>query len=236
MKKKLIFVSILFATVFISIYYEINNTAIVTSVYERRIVADYFPNREMIKIFNGGYENSGEIEIIDKVTEDKVQMKIINTATGTVRIYEVTPNKVTLIYSFLSEKNIDLKNDYIDNLKSKEQIDYTEFHSNIDQVVLKGPIKKGAKWENGNSTYKITDINVMIDTAVGRIEAIEITRDRDIAMYYAKGLGLVKVKSLGVSSVRLDSELIEVDYEIEKINQFENLFELIDIYLFKSLN
>jgi len=215
MKQKLIFILTLFVVVLSVSYYLINNVVNVTST-EEILVSDYFPNREMIKVYNGGFENGGTVEFVDKVTENKVQTKVINTATGMINVYEISENKISLIYSLIAED---------DRLKE----DYLDAPSNREDIVLKGPIKKGLKWSDEYSSYEITNTNILVNTPVGEFEAVEISRNKgDSKSYYVKGLGHVKTVGVGY-----DSDLIEIEYNIEQIKKSNNLLELIDTYLMK---
>jgi len=211
MKQKLIFIVTLFVVVLSVAYYGINNIVNVTST-EEILVSDYFPNREMIKVFNGGFENGGTVEFIDKIAENKVQTKRIDTATGMIHVHAISENEITLIYSLTAED---------DRLKE----DYLDAPSNRDVLILKGPIKKGTKF--GSS--EITNTNIVVNTPAGEFEAIEIS-DKKLGTkrYYAKGLGHVKTVGVG-----FDSDLLEIDYNVEQIKKSDYLLDLIDAYLMK---
>lgn len=102
MKQKLIFIFTLFVAVLSVMYYGINNKVNVNST-EEIFLSDYFPSREMIKVFNGGFENGGTVVFFDKIVDDKVQTKVINTATGMINVYEISENKISLIYRLIAE-------------------------------------------------------------------------------------------------------------------------------------
>ena len=62
-------------------------------------VQDYFPSKTMTKQFSGGYENQGFKQITDKIDEDKVQVKQMDSGTGVILIYQVSQNDIRLIFS-----------------------------------------------------------------------------------------------------------------------------------------
>jgi len=160
-------------------------------------------------------QNGGTVEFVDKVTENKVQTKVINTATGMINVYEISENKISLIYSLTSED-------------SRLKEDYLNVPNNREQIVLKGPIKKGLKWSDEYSSSEITNTNMVVNTPAGDFEAIEVIYDKGrIKSYYTKGLGHIKTKVIGFGS-----ELLEIDYNIEQIRELNNLLDLIDIYLY----
>jgi len=164
MKQKLIFILTLFVVVLSVSYYLINNVVNVTST-EEILVSDYFPNREMTKVYNGGFENGGTVVFFDKIVDDKVQTKVINTATGMINVYEISENKISLIYSLIAEDDR-LKEDYLDG------------PSNREDIVLKGPIKKGLKWSDEYSSSEITNTNMVVNTPAGEFKAIEVSNKK----------------------------------------------------------
>ena len=52
-------------------------------------VRDYMPNKPMVKIFDGGFEGAGSVEIIDKIKGEFYQKKTLDTATMGVAVYRV---------------------------------------------------------------------------------------------------------------------------------------------------
>jgi hypothetical protein len=162
-------------------------------------VRDYFPKKTMIKHFSGGFENGGFKHIIDKIDKDKVQVKQIDTGTGVIRIYQVSDNDITLIFS-REESDGKFKEDYIESLKA-----------NTSEVILKAPLEVGTKWrDDRDMKYEITGINVEVKTQAGKFSTVEVTEIRDsfeVKRYYAKELGLVKTSIKGYG----EDELIKVE-------------------------
>ncbi|MCY6356051.1 hypothetical protein [Clostridium sp. ZS2-4] len=61
-------------------------------------VKEFLPNKPMIKLFNGDFENGGRVEVVDKIIENKYQIKSVNTGTGGVGVYEVKENEIRKVY------------------------------------------------------------------------------------------------------------------------------------------
>ncbi|WP_105620075.1 hypothetical protein [Vallitalea okinawensis] len=167
-------------------------------------VQEYFPKEEMIKEFSGGFENSGFTHTIDKIENGRAQVKQVDTGTGVIRIYEISENDISLIYS-QEVGNGKFEENYIDTIKP-----------NKSKIILKAPLKVGTKWtDDTGGKFEITGINVKVKTPVGIFYAIEVSFTRDdfeVKRYYVKGVGLVKsiIKEYG------EDELIEIKYIKEK--------------------
>jgi hypothetical protein len=162
-------------------------------------VQDYLPRKIMIKKFSGGFENGGFKHIIDKVYEDKVQVKQLDTATGVILIYQVSENDIKLIFRS-EEPNGKFKEDYIETVKP-----------NTSEIILKSPLEVGTKWsDNAGMRYEITGINVTVITPAGKFSAVEVTSLRDsfeVKRYYVRDFGLVKTSIKGYG----DEELVKVE-------------------------
>lgn len=182
---------------------EKNNESVALAINNRNKelrIQDYFPSKIITKQFSGGYENQGFKHIIDKVDEDKVQVKQVDSGTGSILIYQVSDNDIRLIYS--SEvPDGKFKENYIGTVQP-----------NDDRIILKSPLEVGTKWndkDDANSKYEITGVNVEVKTPAGTFAAVEVTffrGDFQTKNYYVKDLGLVKSSTIGS-----ESELIKVD-------------------------
>lgn len=157
-------------------------------------VQDYFPRKTMIKEFNGGFKH-----IIDKIHQDKVQVKQLDIATGVILIYKVSENDIKLIFRS-EEPDGKFKDNYIETVKP-----------NISEVILKSPLEVGTKWiNNEDMTYEITGINVRVTTPAGKFSGVEVTSIRDsfeVKRYYVKDFGLVKTSIKGYGN----EELVKVE-------------------------
>lgn len=175
-------------------------------------VKDFMPNKPMIKFFSGDFENAGRVEVVDKVSGNKYQIKFVNTGTGGVGVYETKEDEIREVYSIVGIEEFEES--------------YLNKESNSNDLILKGPIEKGTKWSNTkNELYEITGIDIKVKTPAGTYNTIEVTYkngDYESKHYYAKGLGIVKT-----ATEIYPSELIEVDYDMEQIKKLESLFELL---------
>ncbi|MCS5422637.1 MULTISPECIES: hypothetical protein [Psychrilyobacter] len=163
-------------------------------------VKDYMPNKPMVKIFDGGFEGAGSVEIIDKIRGEFYQKKTLDTAAMGVAVYRVNKDGYRLVYRE-GETN-QLKDDYIDE------------KSNNNLILLRSPIKKGISWINDDkSTYKILSVDEKIELMGGETEAVKLRYRKagdEYYIYFAKGLGIVEIESEMGSS-----KLIEVRYDVE---------------------
>ena len=167
-------------------------------------VKSYFPKEEMIKKFSGGFENSGFTQTIDRIKNEKSQIKQVDTGTGVIVIYEVTDENISLIYT-KEVSNGEFKEDYLDNIEP-----------NMNKEILKAPLEVGTKWNNEqDGEFQITGINVKVKTPAGKFYAIEVTyinNDFVSKKYYVKNLGLVKE----ISKEFNNTELIDIMYINDK--------------------
>jgi hypothetical protein len=163
-------------------------------------VKDYMPNKPMVKIFDGGFEEAGSVEIIDRIEGEFYQKKTLDTATMGIAVYRVNKDGYRLVY--LKGENSILEDNYIDK------------KSNINLTLLRSPIKKGVSWINDDkSTYKILSVDEKIVAMGEEIEAVKLRYRKDESEYYiyfAKGLGIVEIESeIG------SSKLIEIRYDVK---------------------
>jgi len=164
-------------------------------------VKDYMPNKPMVKIFDGGFEGAGSVEIIDKIKGEFYQKKTLDTATMGAAVYRVNKDGYRLVYRE-GETN-QLKDNYIDE------------KSNNNLILLRSPIKKGISWINDDkSTYKILSVDEKIELMGKEIEAVKLRYRKDgyeYYIYFAEELGIV-----GIESEMGSSKLIEVKYDVEE--------------------
>lgn len=163
-------------------------------------VRDYMPNKPMVKIFEGGFEGAGSVEIIDKIKGEFYQKKIMDTATMGVVVYRVNKDGYRMVYR-KGETN-QLKDNYIDE------------KSNNNLILLRSPIKEGISWINDDkSTYKILSVDEKLELMGKEVEVVKLRYRKDNSEYYiyfARGLGIV-----GIESEMGSSRLIEVEYDVE---------------------
>jgi len=166
-------------------------------------IEDFLPKTPIIKYYDGGFENFGEIELIDKISDTYYQQKSLNLAIGIIQVFKVIDGKLIKVYSSETEE-------------FKE--DYLEEKSNVSVVQLQEPIEVGTKWEiYSNNIAEITDINVEIVTPLSTFNCVEVTshiNESTIKQYYAKDIGLVKT----ILDDYYSSSLIAIDENINSIN------------------
>jgi len=167
---------------------------------EEKKVTDYMPKKPMVKIFDGGFENGGFVEVIDIVKGKFYQKKTIDTGTKGVAVYRVDKDGYKLVYRESETKKF--KESYLDE----------ELLLNL--ILLRNPIKEGISWINpDNSTYKILSINEKIKIMGKEIETIKLryrSNNSEYYIYFAKGYGIV-----GVDTEMGNSRLKEVNYKVK---------------------
>ncbi len=176
--------------------------------------AAYFPGREMIKVFDGGFEDEGMIHVVDGFSRDRLQIKQVDHGVGVAFVYQLEDDRVRRVFG----EEVTLFED-----------DYLGETPNQNIVVLKGPLKLGTTWEDETGAeYSITDVGVEVETPAGSFITVEVTFRRGqfvMKRYYARGLGLVKTEGDFFTQ-----RLQEYTYEMDILENIESLFELLVIY------
>lgn len=157
---------------------------------------DYFPNVQMEKTFKGNLDNDEFTHLIDRIEDDKIQIKQIDSNTKVAMVYDLCHEMVRLVYTSEEE---DFKEDYISDIKE-----------NRDSIIIKAPIAIGTIWEDSiGGKYRIIDMKSMIKTPAGEFETVVIeynNEDFNVREYYAKEIGLVKI----VINNYLVNELVDI--------------------------
>ena len=181
----------------------------------------YYPNKEMIIVFSGGYENSGMIYLINAFDKDMFKVKQYDHGAAVERIYKVSDNQIEEIYGAQVYED-ELFNDNGFNKDFKR-----------NQIILKAPIVIGAKW-NANDEYinEITGVDVDIVTPIGTLKVIEVTmvidKDTKLKKYYAEGIGLVKSQMIVGVDVVSEDLIKQIYYNVEDFEDVESLYKLIN--------
>lgn len=163
-------------------------------------VKDYFPILENVRYrYEGaGNEYASYDMYIDYTSDTKVQQRVNNGGTETVRVISVGNGKVTRVFS-QSEVY------YRENFLGKT--------SGAQDVLLKEPIQTGTSWKLGDgSARSITGVSVPVSTPSGRYSAVSVTTKKgsDTTVdYYAKNIGLVKTVTTGTNDT-ISSSLSEI--------------------------
>lgn len=215
MKRKVILISFSFL---FSVLIACSSSNVSTNEKDEYLpITDYFPNEKMIKVFNGGFENSGTVYIIDRIEGNKVQEKRLCTGAAGIYIYKVSDKQIEIIYS--------------EGEGYYENKDFFNELPNNDYIVLKTPLKEG----NRNGEYELIDSNIEIITPSGKYAAIKLTKKMDnyeSIMYYAKEIGLIKTVMKFNDGLEIVQELIKAEkLDIDGELSFEQSCELADKYL-----
>jgi len=145
----------------------------------------YFPSKPMEKVFYGSNDNSNFTQIVDEVSNHKIQIKQVDLDSNVVMIYEITPAEVKLVYTEI------IKEDQIqDNYLNK-------FTPNRDDIIIGSPLYVGTKWEDQiGGEFEIISLDQLTKTPVGSFDTLVIKYENDefkVKEYFAKGIGLVKI-------------------------------------------
>lgn len=118
------------------------------------------------------YKEGNRVQIIDG-----------NPGTTMVTIYEITDEKVSVVYSegeFYEETNI------------------LSTENNMDQPILVAPIKENETWESNGNKYTIISVNESVETDAGNFEECVLVKveypenPAYLNIYYKADLGMVK--------------------------------------------
>ena len=168
---------------------------------EALTVGDYFPIRDNVRyVYQGeGNEYASYDVYIDYSAATKVQQRINNGGTETVRVIELANGKASRVFS---REECYYRENFLDKTNK------------ADEILLMEPIKTGTSWKlSDGSVRTITGTNVKIDTPLDAYTAISVetvhTDGGTTTDYYAKELGLVKTVSKGVG-LEVSSSLSEI--------------------------
>lgn len=158
--------------------------------------ADFFPDALMVKSFKGTLDNDEFTHIVDRIENNKIQIRQINGNTNVAMVYEISNDMIQLVYTLEEDE---LKDDYITNLKK-----------NRNDTIIKSPLTIGTHWkDNIGGAYGIIEVNRMIKTPAGEFETLVVEYHNDdfnVREYYARKIGLVKI----VINNYLVNELVDI--------------------------
>lgn len=160
---------------------------------------DILPNKVDLRLtYSGGFENGGETSYVEFIKGTKVQIRTVNGGTSMVTVYEKKEDGIYIV--FQKGEVYEVKN-------------FINTPSNTNKVFIKAPIKVGTTWnvENG-AIAKITAVNSKIKTAVGNLDTVVITSEKDgstSTKYIGRNLGIVK-NSFKTGNEEFLTELVEI--------------------------
>ncbi len=160
---------------------------------------DILPNKVDLRLtYKGGFENGGEISYVEFINGNKIQIRTVNSGTAMVTVYEKKQDGIYIV--FQKGEVYEVKN-------------FINTPSNTNKVFIKAPMKVGTTWnvENG-STAKIIAVNHKLKTAVGTLDTVVITSEKDgciSTQYIGKNLGIVK-NSFKTGNNEFVTELVDI--------------------------
>ncbi len=116
------------------------------------------------------------------VDDNTIQRRFVYGANTPTEVLRYKDGKLTLIFG-------DPQYTYFEKIPQEIY--------NTNNLILCEPLELGAKWDtNSSATSEITAVDKEIDTAYGKVVALEVTtslKDGGVRKYYdGKGIGLVK--------------------------------------------
>jgi hypothetical protein len=166
-------------------------------------VRDYFPLEVGSRWIYVGYGNEyAQYNEEIMYSQDKSYQSIVeNPGTNLVKVYTEGEEEIRITYE---------QGEVYDRTNVLEQ------QSNVNHIVLQGPVSVGTSWQNDGYDYEITTTNMSMkleNKIYKDIIEVKITpRDRnnktEMYRYYAKGVGLVRLVYIDGES-RIESVLRE---------------------------
>lgn len=165
-------------------------------------VGGYFPNMQMTLSYSGGFENLGYEDEVQIVNGGVIQIKSQDAKGSSVGVYRINENEITSIYS---REIHDITGDFTNALPNK------------NNIILKAPLEVGNTWAIGEKEKRtITNLDVTIETPVGRFNTIEVTNELEGVVisrkYLSPEIGFVKTIYYNNNGSENVSELISIQY------------------------
>lgn len=192
-------------------------------------IQDYFPSKENVRyVYQGqGNEYASYYAVNDFTTAGKLQQRVNNGGTESIKVYEIKDGKLTRVLTRGEAY-------YRENLLGAKPSE--------DEVLLMEPLTIGTKWNiKGGEVRTITGTAVALNTPSGSYQTIEVTTqgpDDQTLDYYAKNIGLVKtVFKTGGSEVSSTLSKIEenvpftqkIKFYYPNINDGKIYFKSVDV-------
>lgn len=177
-------------------------------------VSDYFPFEENVfaKYSGSGIEYASYISYVDYIRDNKMQTREFNGGTGLVSVYTIKDGELIRV---LRRGGFEYKHEFIST-------------SEINDVLLKEPIKVGTSWTTEEGlTRKITAVDKSIEVPAGIFSAVEVTTVREDStdmQYYVKGMGLIKSEYIS------EDTTMHVVSELESIEKGVPFMEMMRVY------
>lgn len=188
------------------------------SINESEEVSSYFPFLEdTLLVYEGiGNEFASQSRYFEFIEGNKAQMKVMNSGTNLIRVFEVKDGKLIEVYS-------EGEFYHIENMMNNS--------SKTQEVLLKEPLEIGNSWTTGDGYIKeITGMNVSVETPYDSFEAMEITTDfgegRIQKDYFVKGIGgVARIYEDGETQIKMLLSDIQKGDMVQQINMYYPLKE-----------
>ncbi len=185
---------------------QVSGVKLVLKGVAERKVSDYFPIQDNVKyVYEGmGNEFAGFTVTVDYSSVNKVQQRVDNGGTVIARVYEITDEELTRIFS-MGEVY------YRVNMLSQRD--------DAKEIMLMAPLVKGTTWtlEDGRQRT-ITGISTEVRTSLGTYPTIEVITEGSNGTtvdYYAKDIGLVKT-IFRSGGVEVSSTLRTIEEDVDR--------------------
>jgi hypothetical protein len=115
-----------------------------------------------------------------------VQIRVDNGAATQMKVYAIGRNAVTLIHS------ADVRDDRTPN--------YLGSPANVNRVLIKSPLKPGAKWLSDGWVHEVAATGVRVETPAGvfedcvKVRAVSPDGTATVYRYHKKGIGIVRAE------------------------------------------
>lgn len=161
----------------------INNNTSNNAQKTNYTIKDYYPFIENLRFSyaGSGNEYASKDVYVDFIKGNKIQLRSINGGTTMGQVLQNGNGELKLIFS-------------IGEFYYRD--DLTSYQSNVNEIILKEPLKKGTSWTLSDGRNRsITGIDIAIDTPSGNYKALEVTttgNNYTLKDYYVVNMGLVK--------------------------------------------
>lgn len=117
---------------------------------------------------------------------DRAQIRVDNGAAVQMKVYSVDRSAVTLMHTA--------------SVNDEKTESYLDRQPNANRVLLKAPLRVGAKWVSDGWLHEVVSVSDRVETPAGvfldclRIQAISPSGTPIVQRYHKKGIGLVRTE------------------------------------------
>jgi hypothetical protein len=124
---------------------------------------------------------------------DLVQIRVDSGSATQMKVYAVGRNAITLVYS------ADVQDDRTPN--------YLDSPANVNRVLIKSPVKPGAKWVSDGWLHEVVATGARVETPAGvfedcvKVRAVSPDGTATVYRYHKKGIGIVRTEHVSQGRV-----------------------------------